>query len=117
VPTMIQFEEDAAARQRYTLQSADQPVLSIRGSVPRAKADRFIAEALHDIRVFMREHDVTPAGPPFSICRSRGSSLDVEAGWPTAVKPPAGSTRIHVGSLPRSLTGPRGAVNSVESRR
>jgi hypothetical protein len=94
----------------------DQPVLSIRGSVPKAEAERFIAEALHDIRVFMQEHDVTPSGPPFSICRPRESGLDVEAGWPTAVKPVGGSSRIHAGSLPRSLTGPRGAV-TVEGRR
>jgi hypothetical protein len=116
---MTQLEEDAATGLELPAGRAapDQPVLSVRGSVPKAEAERFIADALRDIRVFMQEHDVAPAGPPFTICRPRGSCLDVEAGWPTAVKCLAGSSRIHAGLLPRSLTGPRGVATMVEGRR
>lgn len=96
-----------AARRESTLRAADQPILSIRASVPKAEAPRFIAGALHDIRVFMQEHAVAAAGPPFSICRPRGSDLDIEAGWPTTTEPLAGTSRIHNGTLPRSFTGPR----------
>jgi hypothetical protein len=92
----------------------DQQILSIRASVPKAEAGRFIGDALHDIRIFMQEHDVSPAGPPFSICRPRGSDLDIEAGWPTAGKPLASTSRIHSGTLPRSLTGPRDRPSPVD---
>jgi hypothetical protein len=83
----------------------DQPVLSIRASVPETEAATFIADALHDVRVYMQEHHVQPAGPPFSICRARETQVDVEAGWPTAA-PLAGTGRIHGGALPRSLLEP-----------
>lgn len=105
---MIQIDEEL----RPGLAAPDQRVLSIRGSVPKAQADRFIAEALHEIRDFMHEHDVTASGPPFSICRPHGNSLDIEAGWPTAGKPQAGTSRIHAGLLPRSLTGPRDVASA-----
>ncbi len=100
-------------------QSDEQQVLSIRDLVPKEDAQRFIADALHDIRVFMQEHDLAPAGPPFSICRLRGDDLDLEAGWPTATKPLAGTSRIHSGSLPRALTGPRArpSVGDAAERR
>lgn len=88
-------------------QSDEQQVLSIRDLVAKEDAQWFIAAALHDIRVFMQEHALSPAGPPFSICRPRGDDLDIEAGWPTATKPLASTSRIHSGSLPRALTGPR----------
>jgi hypothetical protein len=88
--------------------SGDRSVLSIRGSVRVGAADRFIAEALRDIRVYMQEHHMQPAGPPFSICRPRGSEVDVEAGWPTAA-PLNGTGRIHGGSVPRSLLEPETA--------
>ena len=100
----IELEQDAATG---SLLSDDQPVLSMRASVPRPEAESFIAGALHDVRVFMHEHHVTAAGPPFSICRPDGATVDIEAGWPTAANPPAGTDRIHSGSLPRSLTGQR----------
>ncbi len=99
----------AAARavgREHAGRTEDQPILSIRASVAAAEADAFIGSALEDIRVYMQEHDVTPAGPPFSICRPRGTAVDVEAGWPTA-RPLAGSGRIHSGALPCLLTGPR----------
>lgn len=80
----------------------DQPILSVRGAVPETDAGAFIAEALHDIRAYMQEHHISSAGPPFSICRPRGSSVDVEAAWPTAGAV-AGTSRIHAGSIPRSL--------------
>ncbi len=104
-----------ALGRELTPQSDDQPLLSIRASVPAADADTFIAAALHDIRVYLQEHHVTPAGPPFSICRRRGSMLDVEAGWPTA-KPLAGTGRIRSGALPRLLTGPGRLCDSTRAR-
>jgi hypothetical protein len=118
LPTSTELQEDAATgfEARYAQASAaarheripqhdDQPILSIRDSVPEAEAEKFIADALHDIRVFMQEHDLRPAGPPFSLCRARGGNLDIEAGWPTAGQPHVGTSRVHGGSLPRSLTG------------
>jgi hypothetical protein len=94
-----------AVRHVAIVRPYNQPVLSIRASVPEADADTFIAEALHDVRIYMEEHHVQPAGSPFSICRPRGSEIDVEAGWPTAA-PLAGTGSIHGGTLPRSLIGP-----------
>jgi len=85
----------------------DQPILSTRAVVPRPDAEAFIAASLHDIRVFMQEHHIAAAGPPFSVCRPRGGDLDIEVGWPTATKALAGTGRIHAGSLPRSLAGTR----------
>lgn len=93
---------------RHQRTSANQPVLSIRGAVPKEEDRAFIAEALHDIRLFMHEHEIPPAGPPFSICEPRGSYLEIEAGWPTSTQA-LGTSRIHSGSLPRSLAG-HGAV-------
>lgn len=90
-----------------------QPILSIRASVDGADADAFVAGALRDIRVYMQEHHVPPAGPPFSICRPRGETVDVEAGWPTA-RPLPGTSRIHSGALPSSLTGPETAATRLE---
>lgn len=119
MPTTIEVEEGGATRFELPMraasptahesgrQSHDQPILSIRASVPRAEAEVFIAQALQDIRAFMQEHHVPAAGPPFSICRPRGGNLDIEAGWPTTGKPRAGTNRIHSGSLPRALTGPQ----------
>jgi formate-dependent phosphoribosylglycinamide formyltransferase (GAR transformylase) len=88
-----------------TLFHDEQPILSIRASVPKADASTFVAEALRDIRAFMQEHHLRAAGPPFSICRGRADEVDVEAGWPVTSRPVAGTSRIHAGSLPRSLTG------------
>lgn len=92
--------------------AGDQPILSIRATVAADEAEAFIAAALHDIRVYLQEHDVAPAGPPFSICRSRGESVDVEAGWPV-VQALGGTSRIHSGAVPGSFVGPeRVAVGS-----
>jgi hypothetical protein len=83
--------------------SDDQPVLSIRASVPADRAAEFVAAALGDIRAYIQEHHATVAGAPFSICRdSGGGTVDVEACWPL-VDPVAGSNRIHSGTLPGSL--------------
>ncbi len=95
-----------AVGQPHNVSSASQPILSIRATVPAAGAEEFIAEALHAVRAYMQEHHVRPVGPPFSICRPRGSSVDVEAGWPTA-KPLTGTGRIHGGALPAALGGMR----------
>jgi hypothetical protein len=91
----------AAPRHRPLSQSDEQQVLSIRGLVAEEDAQRFIADALHDIRVFMQEHDLSPAGPPFSIHHLRGDDLDIEAGWPTATRPLAGTSRIRRSRAPR----------------
>ncbi|HUZ16563.1 MAG TPA: hypothetical protein VMU72_10385 [Gaiellaceae bacterium] len=93
--------------------TGEQPILSIRATVPELEADAFTAEALHDVRVYMQEHDVAPAGPPFSIRRPRGDEVDVEAGWPTA-GPLSGTTRIHSGLIPRSLAGRQAAPSLRE---
>lgn len=134
MPTTIELEQGVAATgfeppptraespvgRRHLLRPDDQSVLSIRVTVPETEAERFIAGALHDVRVFMQEHHVSPAGPPFSICLPRGSNLDIEAGWPIATNTIVGTSRIRSGSLPRSLTGPRdgsGVVDAAEGRR
>lgn len=102
-PAMRRMPPRAA---RYHAVSHDeQPILSIRACVPKADASTFVAEALRDIRAFMQEHHLRAAGPPFSICRGRADEVDVEAGWPVTGKPVGGTSRIHAGSLPRSLTG------------
>jgi hypothetical protein len=89
---------DAAARS-----PDNQPILSIRASVPAERAAEFIAAALGDIRAYIHEHHAAVAGAPFSICRdSGGGTIDVEAGWPV-VEPVAGTSRIHGGMLPGSL--------------
>ena len=103
-PAMRRLPPRAAAG--YDALSRDeQPILSIRATVPKADASTFVAEALRDIRAFMQEHDLRAAGPPFSICRGRADEVDVEAGWPINRKPVRGTSRIHAGSVPRSLTG------------
>jgi hypothetical protein len=102
MPTTIELEEDAARVLEPSPPRAA-PILSIRASVPKSEAESFIADALHDIRTYLQEHDVSPAGPPFSICRPRGSEVDIEAGWPTA-RQLAGTRRIHGGALPSSFT-------------
>lgn len=84
--------------------TGEQPILSIRATVPALEADAFTEEALHDVRVYMQEHDVAPAGPPFAIRRQRGDDVDIEAGWPIA-GPLTGTSRIHSGLVPRSLAG------------
>lgn len=88
--------------------SAGEPILSIRATVLKGDAEGFIAQALHDIRAYMQEHHVAPAGAPFSICRPCGNDLDIEAGWPTD-RPLAGTSRIHCGALPRPGTAPQGS--------
>jgi hypothetical protein len=104
-----------SGRDRPNQRPDGQPVLSVRATVPKADAGRFIAEALHDIRTFMHEHHLPAAGPPFSISRPHGHNVDVETGWPTAVRPLAGTSRIHPGSLPRSYIGPRDSPGRIAS--
>jgi hypothetical protein len=101
---VVRAETEPAVRHSPGLGSGRQPILSIRATVDKADAGAFIAEALRDIRVYMQEHRVSPAGRPFSICRQRGSSVDVEAGWPTA-KLLTGTTRIHCGELLGPVAG------------
>jgi hypothetical protein len=107
IKTELELRPPPAVRHKLSARPGEQPILSIRASIPKTDADRFVADALHDVRAFMQEHHVRPAGPPFSICRARGDNVDVEAGWPTATKPLAGTSRIHTGSLPRGLANCR----------
>lgn len=100
-----------AERHLPTAGPYDQPVLSIRASISKADAAEFIADALHDVRAYMHEHHLQAAGPPFSICRTSGTKIDIEVGWPTT-EPGGGTSRIHGGVLPRSLVGPE-TVRSV----
>lgn len=100
MPTTIELEEDAARVLEPSPMRAA-PILSIRASVPKTEAESFIADALRDIRTYLQEHNVSPAGPPFSICRPCGSEVDIEAGWPTATTL-TGTSRIHGGALPSS---------------
>jgi hypothetical protein len=101
-PEISSTPTPAAIDRDMVRQSDDQPVLSIRTSVPTEQAAATIAEALRDIRSYLEEHHETPTGPPFSICHAQEDAVDIEAGWPT-VRPLGGSGRIHSGLLPRSL--------------
>jgi hypothetical protein len=103
LPSLFSSSRVNTTRQTTGCRPDNQPVLSIRASVPPNRAAQFVAEALHDVRAYMQEHHATAAGPPFSICRrSGGADIDVEAGWPvvTAV---ASTNRIHSGALPDAL--------------
>jgi hypothetical protein len=82
-----------------------QAILSVRACVREEEAEAFIANTLHDVRAYMQEHHVQPAGPPFSISRPRDGAIDIEAGWPIAKAVP-GTGRIHGGALPRSFLEP-----------
>ena len=80
-----------------------QPVLTIRARVPESVLPIFVSVALHRIRLYMGEHDLAIAAPPFTVTRpspERGV-VDVEAGWPTTSLAP-GSGSIHGGMLPRN---------------
>jgi hypothetical protein len=81
-----------------------QPVLTVRARVDKRDQRRFIANGLHAIHTFMREHDHKPAGLPFYTTTrpTGGRAVDVEAGWPTH-QPVTGSGRIHSGMLPTTL--------------
>jgi hypothetical protein len=77
--------------------------LTIREQIDEHGTTAFIAQALEDIHTYMNDHDIQPAGPPFSICRplTTGRLVDVETGWPVP-RPTPGSGRIHGGSIPRA---------------
>lgn len=81
-----------------------QPALIKSGHVSADELTHFIREALRDIRAYMHEHDLDPAGPPFAI--SSGSSqpgtVNVEAGWPVEHEA-TGAAAIHSATLPRTI--------------
>jgi hypothetical protein len=81
-----------------------QPVISKRGQVAADDASRFIRRALEDVRAYMREHDLEPAGPPFAICipAARTGQVDVEAGWPLE-QIAQGAGAIHSATLPHAV--------------
>ena len=84
---------------------SQQAVLSIRARVDKCDATTFVHESLESIYVYMREHDMHPAGPPFALCKSAGvRAIDVEAGWPLD-RSVDGAGRIHAGSVPTALIG------------
>ena len=90
--------------QQHGLRPAgQQPVLSTRARVRESDSAHFIQDALEDIRAYMQEHHIHPAGPPFARCRSTGAgTLDIETGW-LLERPVQGSGRIHAASLPTTL--------------
>jgi hypothetical protein len=73
----------------------------VRTRIDEHEAASFVHEALEDIRSYMQEHDISPAGPPFSIAlqADQAGIADVEVGWPVD-RPVNGNGRIHGGALP-----------------
>jgi hypothetical protein len=89
----------STAHTRYS-----QPVLAKRGRVGVDDSTRFIRDALADIRAYMHEHDLEPAGPPFAITSAAAEpgKVDVEAGWPLEHEA-VGAGAIHSATLPCTL--------------
>ena len=83
---------------------AGQPVISKRGQVAADDSNRFIREALEDVRAYMHEHDLDPAGPPFAMCipTAKPGLVDVEAGWPID-RIAQGAGAIHSATLPPAV--------------
>jgi hypothetical protein len=83
-----------------------QPVLAIRARTSERHAAHFVHAALEEIHAFIHDHDLQPAGPPFTIVTRtpRPGTVDVEAAWPID-QPVAGTGRIHGATLPTTLTG------------
>jgi hypothetical protein len=81
-----------------------QPVLTKRGHISTDEATRFIRETLRDVRAYMHEHDLSPAGPPFAITSGADDPgmVNVEAGWPLDHEA-VGAGAIHSATLPRTL--------------
>jgi hypothetical protein len=91
-----------------------QPALIKHGHVSADMLPAFIREALRDIRAYMHEHDLHPAGPPFatSTASSEPGKIDVETGWPLEHEA-VGAGAIHSATLPCTLarhTNPRELV-------
>lgn len=83
-----------------------QAVLAVRARTSESDAARFVHAALAEIHAFMKDHDVAPAGPPFTIVNRTGhaGTIDVEAGWPVDRAVNAGGN-VHSGTLPSALVG------------
>ena len=83
---------------------AGQPVITKRGQVATDDSNRFIRDALEDVRAYMHEHELDPAGPPFAICTPAAEPglVDVEAGWPLD-QIAQGAGAIHSATLPRAV--------------
>ena len=83
---------------------AGQAVITKRGQVATADSNLFIRDALEDVRAYMHDHDLDPAGPPFAICTpaSQAGLVDVEAGWPLD-QVAEGAGAIHSATLPRAV--------------
>jgi len=86
-------------------QSRSQPVLAVRARTSELEAAAFVADALKEIHTFIHDHDLEPAGPPFTIVNqtARSGTLDIEAGWPID-HPVPGTGRIHEATLPTTMT-------------
>jgi hypothetical protein len=83
-----------------------QPILAIREHTSERRASQFVHDALGELHAFIRDHDIHPAGPPFTIVNHtpKPGTLDIEAVWPID-GPAAGAGRIHGGTLPVTLAG------------
>ena len=88
------------------IRNRSQSVLAVRARTSERKAAAFVAEALKEIHTFLHDHDLQPAGPPFTIVNQTGrpGTIDIEAGWPID-HPVAGTGRIHAATLPTTMTG------------
>lgn len=88
------------------ISSRGQPILAIRAHTSERRAAEFVHDALRELHSFIRDHDLKPAGPPFTIVNhtSEPGALDIEAVWPID-QAAAGAGRIHGGSLPTPLAG------------
>jgi hypothetical protein len=86
-----------------------QPVLAIRACTSDVNTAQFIRDALEELHGFLLDHDLQPAGRPFTLVkRTRApGTRDIEVGWPVD-RPFAGTGRIHSGTLPAALTGRSG---------
>ena len=83
-----------------------QPILAIRAHTSERRAAGFVHDALGELHSFIRDHDLQPAGPPFTIVNptAKPGTLDIEAVWPID-RAAAGGGRIHGGTLPTPFAG------------
>ena len=81
-------------------QRQPQPVLSIRANVRVAELTQAQGESLRALWSFLKQHRVTPAGPPVVRYHSFGETqADLETGIPVA-EAVAGEGRVAAGELP-----------------
>lgn len=83
-----------------------QPILAIRAHTSEREAARFVHDALIELHCYIHNHDLQPAGPPFTLVNHtpEPGTLDIEAIWPLD-QAAAGGGRIHGGTLPTPFAG------------